>query len=395
MLRTVLASLRARVAGTLLGGTVATLIDGTLAGGSAVSLLYAGSTRYAREFELLLSRAAREAAGDILYEGSALGYLAVRDALRQRAETADLVVRQAMLGGRRGGDFAHVPFLRAHLRLERTLEEQIQGVRSKAHRRRMRSVVRSREYEWTVSTRESDFALFYERMYAPYVERKFGRAAHIESRAAVTGLLERAGRTLLVRYRGEAVCGSLLLHPRFGGKVVYHLSGFVGGERLPSTILAMRTAALEVAVLDYSLREGFRTLDLGITRAVMNDGLFVHKRRLGASFVPSPDAPTFFVRMRPDAGPRVLASLPMVAIERGGFVAHVGYERGAPPQTVRGWRRVVKNYSFPRLRRAILHTDALDGDPGRGSFEAALRLALREVPLELAVVSGTPSRNVQ
>jgi hypothetical protein len=295
------------------------------------------------------------------------------------------VVRQAGLGWHLAEDeFAHVPFLDGWLQLQSSLAAQIEQVRSSAHRRRLRTVVRSGEYRWMVSRKTADFEFFYDCLHAPYVRGKFGAAAQLDPRHDLARLHARAGRILLVRQGADAVCGALLLQHETGGVLIYHRNGFLGGERWPATLLATRTAALEVAVLEYALRQGFRKINLGFTRAVLSDGLFVHKRRLGCSFVRASYSPTFFVRVRPEARPRVFAALPLLGVEQGEFVAHLGYERSAALRPARRWRPVVKNYSFPGLRRAILHTDAPADDAGRACFEAVLRPALGSVPVELA-----------
>jgi hypothetical protein len=248
----------------------------------------------------------------------------------------------------------------------------------------LRSVLGSGAYRWTVSRSVVDFELFYDRMYAPYVRCKFGSRAHLDARSALANLHDRAGRTLLVWNGAEAICGALLLHGRRGAVLVYHRNGFRGGETWPAALLASRTAALELAVFEYGIREGFRVLDFGFTRAIPTDGLFVHKRRLGCSFVKASYSPTFFVRVRREARPRFLAELPLLGVARGGFVVHLGYGRGTPLRDGKRWHPFVKNYAFRGLQQAILHTDAPADDEGRRSFEGALRNALGSIPLELS-----------
>jgi len=365
--------------------TVATLLCGDLQGGVPIKLLYQGGERYVPEFAFLVSPRGPAIDQQLLFRGSLASYLLSARRLEDHSDPADVVVRQAGLGWRPAPDeFAYVPFLDGRLRLASTLADQIGQVRSKTHRRRLRAVLRSGEYQWTVGRDAADFELFYDRLYAPYVLGRFGARVHLDGRDELARLHAKAGRTLLVRKGADPVCGALLLQPRRGGVLVYHRSGFLGGDRWPATLLAGRTAALELAVLDYGVRAGFRLLDLGFTRALLNDGLFVHKRRLGCFFVAASYSPTFFVRVRPEARPRVFAALPLLGMEEGGFVAHLGYERTAPPCPSRRWRRVVKNYSLPGLRRVILHTDAPAEDAGLAFFESALRHALGPVPLDLA-----------
>jgi hypothetical protein len=378
---------RSSIAVSLLGSdaVVANLVRGSLPAGAPISLLYMGDAQYAREFELLLSGPEQTATAERVFRGSLIRYLAAAQDLAGPENAADVIVRQAGVGfHRRPGEIAHVPFLHGRLQLGASIADQIRGVRSKAQRRRLRTVLRSGAYRWTVSTSAADFDLFYEQMYAPYVRWKFGPRAHLDGRNALVDLHRRAGRTLLVREGAEAVCGALLLQGARGAVLMYHRNGFRNGETWPAALLASRTAALELAVIEYGIGEGFRVLDVGFTRAILCDGLFVHKRRLGCSFVKASYSPTFFVRVRREARPRFLAELPLLGVARGGFVAHLGYGRGTPLRAGKRWHPFVKNYAFRGLRQAILHTDAPADDEGRRSFEGALRNALGSIPLELS-----------
>jgi hypothetical protein len=350
-----------------------------------------GVEAYAHEFGWLIAEPQADL-GPPLFRGSWLGF-APPGSLSSVAESAEMVIRQSRMGTRPApGELVVKPFLDGHLPLEASLEDQIARVRSKAHRRRMRAVLRSRDYRFTVGASAADFELFYSRMYEPYVRNRFGLRAHLDTRQALAAL---GGTTLIVFDKDDPVCGTLLLPPTREGVLGYHRNGFVGGSQTWSAAtMARHTAALEVSVLRYAQAKGCRALDLGFTRSVLNDGLFVHKRRLGCSFAAASYSPTFFIRVPPAARPRVFAALPLACVEKDGFVAHVGYERATPPRAIRRWRPVVKSYAFPGVRRVVVHTDAPDGDSGRTSFETALRAALDGTPLQF-VLDGDDSDAAQ
>lgn len=358
---------------------VARLFEGGAADGAATSLLYLGSDSYAHEFGWLIE-APREPLPPPLFRGSWLG--ALRDPKVGLASAgADVVVRQGVFGAGRGdSELILKPYLSGHLPLAASVGEQIARVRSKAHRRRMRTVLRSRDHRFVAGTDASNFELFYSRMYAPYVRARFGLRGRLDTREA---LLSLRPTTLLVFDGSAPVCGTLLLPPTRDGVLGYHRNGFSGAGDLSPARLARWTAALEVSVFQYAQSLGCRALDLGHTRAILNDGLFVHKRRLGCSFEPADYSPTFHLRLRAGARARVLAGLPLACVEGKGFVAHVGYQRGTPLRTPRRWRPVVKNYAFAGVGRVVVHTDASPADPGRCAFEEALRRALGRVPVEI------------
>lgn len=394
MLRTTLRMVRdrARVAVSALApwSRAAALYRGRLPGqGETTSLLYLGAEAYARELAWLFSGGGGAAGAAQPERGGLPGAGGARE-IGKMAASADVVVRQRRPGGRaRPGELVFAPFLDGRLPLEASLEAQIGRVRSKAHRRRMRGAMRSGAHRWTVSEGGEAFDLFYDRMHAPYVRARFGPRSRLDDREALRAL---PGKILLVFESGTPVSGTLLVPDRAQRALLYHRNGFAGGETWPPAVMARRTAALEVAVLEYARREGFRSLDLGFTRAVLNDGLFVHKRRLGCSFAVASYSPTFLVSIRPEARTRVLSGLPLACLEGGGFAAHVGYDLREPLRAARKWRPVVKNYAFPGVRRVVVHTDAPGGDPGREAFAAALGAALRGVPFEFAAVDAAQSR---
>ncbi len=364
-------------------------LDG--AEGQPLTLLYVGLETHAREFEMYLVGDGSQAppSPERLFRGTLLDYLRPG----RRAETAgldaDLVVRQMFFPTvAHKGELLHLPFIDGVLPVVGSTEAQIQKVRSKAHRRRLRKVLRSASHPWWISKSPSDFELFYSTMYEPYVRHKFGPRAHLDSRQALGELFRHHGRILLVSHLDKPVCGSLLIEGAFSRTLFYHRNGFVDGALLPPLLLAERTAALELALMQHASDSGARFIHLGFTRAVLSSGLFVHKRRLGCSFIASSYSPVFRLGVRAARRPAVFARFPFLSGLQGAFVANLGYTQGGPSRTVRRWRGVVKNYVFPGLNRVVLHTDAAPLDPGRIAYETALRQVLGGTPLVVASPSS-------
>jgi hypothetical protein len=252
----------------------------------------------------------------------------------------------------------------------------------------LRKVLRSASHPWRISKSPSDFELFYSTMYEPYVRQKFGLRAHLDSRQTLAELFRHTGRILLVSHLGRPVCGSLLFEGASSKTLFYHRNGFVDGASLPPLVLAERTAALELALMQHASDSGARLIHLGFTRAILSSGLFVHKRRLGCSFIASTYSPVFRLGVRAARRPAVFARFPLLSGTQGAFVANLGYTRGEPSRTVRRWRGVVKNYVFPGLSRVVLHTDTGPLDPGRIAHETALRQVLGGTPLIVASSSS-------
>ena len=358
-------------------------LDG--AEGQPLSLLYIGQEAHAPAFEIYLGGDGTRAppVPEERFRGTLLDYLGPRG----RAEAdldADVVVRQMFLpAGAHPGELLHLPFIDGLLPVAGSVEAQIQNVRSKAHRRRLRKVLRSASHPWRITKSPSDFELFYSTMYESYVRQKFGLRAHLDSRETLGELLRHNGRILLVRHLDKPVCGSLLFESS-SRTLFYHRNGFVDGISLPPLLLAQRTAALELALMQHASESGARLIHLGFTRAILSSGLFTHKRRLGCSFIASSYSPVFRLGVREARRPAVFARFPLLSGPQGAFVANLGYTQGGPTRTVRRWRGVVKNYVFPGLNRVVLHTDTTPLDPGRIAYETALRQVLGGTPLIVA-----------
>jgi hypothetical protein len=360
-------------------------LDG--AKGQPLSLLYVGQETHAREFETYLGGDGTRAppVPEKLFRGSLLDYLWPGGRAEAAGIDADVVVRQMFLpAGAHPGELLHLPFIDGLLPVASSVEAQIQTVRSKAHRRRLRKVVRSASHPWRITQSPSDFELFYSTMYEPYVRQKFGLRAHLDSRETLDDLLRHNGRILLVSDLDKPVCGSLLFEAASSRTLFYHRNGFVDGASLPPLLLAERTAALELALMQHASESGARLIHLGFTRALLSSGLFVHKRRLGCSFIASSYSPVFRLGVRAARRPAVFARFPFLSGPQGAFVANLGYTQDGPSRTVRRWRGVVKNYVFPGLHCVVLHTDAAPLDPGRIAYETALRQVLGATPLVVA-----------
>ncbi|HXN40765.1 MAG TPA: hypothetical protein VN918_03185, partial [Myxococcaceae bacterium] len=278
-------------------------LDG--AEGQPLSLLYIGQEAHAPAFEIYLGGDGTRAppAPEERFRGTLLDYLGPRG----RAEAdldADVVVRQMFLpAGAHPGELLHLPFIDGLLPVAGSVEAQIQKVRSKAHRRRLRNVLRSSSHPWRITRSPSDFELFYSTMYEPYVRQKFGLRGHLDSRETLGELLRHNGRILLVRHLDKPVCGSLLFES--SRTLFYHRNGFVDGASLPPLLLAQRTAALELALMQHASESGARLIHLGFTRAILSSGLFIHKRRLGCSFIASSYSPVFRLGVREARRPAV------------------------------------------------------------------------------------------
>ncbi len=273
------------------------------------------------------------------------------------------------------------PFLDAVLDVEPSLEAQINAVRSKAHRRRLRKVWRGREWDWSVSETPEALEHFFRTVHRPYVEARFGEKQLIASLAALQERLAHGGRTLTVTHKGEPVCGAALFDTPDG--LDYDRNGFRLDSLKSPVLLSERTAALELAIFQLAQERSARTIFLGFCRALVDDGLFTHKRRLGCRFVPARGSGRSQLWVRREFRPRFFSGVPLVMGSCDAFEVHVGLSQDSEPLSRIQWRARLKNFAIPAVKRAVVWTDISPGDPRRTGFEESLRSALGQREVEI------------
>ena len=273
------------------------------------------------------------------------------------------------------------PFLDAVLDVEASVEAQIRAVRSKAHRRRLRKVSRGREWDWSFSEQPEALEQFFRTLHRPYVEARFKEKQLIASLEALQQRLARGGRVLTVTHRGEPVCGAALFDTPDG--LDYDRNGFRLDSLKSPVLLSERTAALELAIFQLAQERSARTIFLGFCSALVDDGLFTHKRRLGCRFVPARGSGRSQLWVRRAFRPRFFSGVPLVMGTCGAFEVHVGLSQDSAPLSKIQWRARLKNFAIPAVKRAVVWTDIEPGDPRRTGFEESLRSALgpREVEI--------------
>ena len=276
------------------------------------------------------------------------------------------------------------PFLDAILDVAPSVDAQIKGVRSKAHRRRLRKISRGRDWTWTASERPEDLEQFYTTLHRPYVDARFGAKQRVVSIEELEQRLAHGGRVLTVLHQGEPVCGAALFDTPDG--LDYDRNGFRLDSLKSPVVLSERTAALELAIFQLAQERQARTLFLGFCRALVDDGLFTHKRRLGCRFVPARGTSRSQLWVRPPLRPRFFAAVPLMMGPVGEFEVHVGLSRDSAPLSKIQWRARLKNFAIPAVQRAVVWTDVDAADPHRVAFETSLRAALgkREVEIRLS-----------
>ncbi len=355
-------------------------------GSAPFVLFFVGRARFAREFELYFRDEAARGIEPVEtpFRGNMAQLALQRRALEREALGADLVACEVLPGApAHADDVVHYPMLDASLVVESTLERQIRRVRSRSGRHLMREVVKRDQYRDWVATGPEAFDRFHATLHAPYVRARFGAWGAIDDVEEMRRLCRQRGRILFVARRDhpdEPVCGTFLFDHGHN-TLVYQLNGFAdAGE---DDLIAERTAALEIALLRHAIAGRYARINLGYTRAILSDGLFVHKRRLGCTFEPGAGSPAFRLRVRPTRRAALFARFPLLVGGPEEWTAALGFDDAAPRQSKNAWRSTLKGYRVPGLAKAVVWTNAR-GDRAREPMgEPAFREAITET-LDLA-----------
>jgi len=125
---------------------------------------------------------------------------------------------------------------------------------------------------WRVSHEVADFDLFYERMFVPYIARRHGDHAYIDTRAALRARFDR-GMLLLVLRNGQPIAGGLSY--REDDALVMYRIGVLDGNH--EYVRAHAQTALYLFHLQHAVEHGIARLNVTRTPPFLNDGLFRHK----------------------------------------------------------------------------------------------------------------------
>lgn len=365
-------------------GIVARRYVGAL-GGSAgrepLVLFYVGREAHAREFELYFREDAGRGIAPVAtpFRGNLAQYFLHRARLAGEAREADLVAHEVFPGAdAREDDHLHHPMLQGILGVERSIERQIRRMRSRGQRRLARDLLRRAAYRAWIEPGPEALERFRSTLYEPYVRARFGPWGFITDPEELRRLHALKGYVLFVAPSAspsQPIGGALLLDEG-PDRVAYHLNGFA--EVGSPALVAERTMALELAVIEHAIEKAVPRIDLGYTRAILSDGLFTHKRRLGAAFVPQRGSPLFRVRVRPTRRAAIFARFPLLVGGPRGWSAVLGFDDAAPRLTRKAWRGMLKSYQPLGLRGATVWTNAT-GERARDPLgEPAFRSALAE-----------------
>jgi hypothetical protein len=341
------------------GGIVAKHYVGTLAGGNEpLELLYIGREAFAREFEpyVRLDSATGVVRARELFRGNLATHTLKRLELARRASAVDVFAAEVFPSSiGMADDELHFPMLEAHLPVRPTMDEQIRGM-SHGQRAIARDVVQSGHYTDWLEAGDEALERFYTALHVPFVHDRFGVRGKLVGMDALRVVYARHGRILLVAQATTPndPIGAALLYDKARGVLGYHVNGFAAADGLDARAMARRTMALELALIRHARSLGYERIDLGYARAVLNDGVLAHKRRLGCTFAPLAHSPCFRVRVRPGRRVTVFSEFPLLGGHEGEWSLIVGARGLETSAGERLWRSTLKSFQMPGLAKVIV-----------------------------------------
>lgn len=167
-------------------------------------------------------------------------------------------------------------WIRQKFELSSSWEETLLRLRKSARTEEMRKI---RKYGLTFATTRNPDAIndFYDLMYLPHTQRRFGTVAPIAPRPYVQYCATQ-GVLLQILRDGEVIAGSVLCE--YAGKLRSLWGGFAGDDWHE---LEGATGAIYYYTLLFAFHSGYSEIDYCGSRPLLNDGVFNTKRRWGAA----------------------------------------------------------------------------------------------------------------
>jgi hypothetical protein len=139
------------------------------------------------------------------------------------------------------------------------------------------------QYEYEIWFDKEKLHFFYHTMYLPYISSRYGKLIVLTSLNQMEDLLQK-GELLLVKRGSEYVSG-MLIYKASPAPIVSYLGVKDGRIDL---VKQGALSALYYYVIVWAKGKGYTKLDFGHSRPILNDGVFLYKKKLGMGIQRSP-----------------------------------------------------------------------------------------------------------
>lgn len=160
------------------------------------------------------------------------------------------------------------------------LHGPFEDIAKRMSRRRRRDIkkIEAFNYSYSVSSGDDeDFNFFYWKMYLPYAEQRFGKAAYIKRYNESRAFYKASGGIIFVKKSEKPVAGILF---NVIGKTLYAVSmGSLHQDEEHSEQLAGQAALL--FLVKWAQMKGLERLDYGTSLPFFKEGVFMYKKEWG------------------------------------------------------------------------------------------------------------------
>ena len=233
------------------------------------------------------------------------------------------------------------------LDLRTSLNEMI---RNMSRRRKDIRKLESYDYSCLIcADSDEEFDHFYWKMYVPYAEKRFGKAAYIKTYLESRALYTSKGGIVFVKKQKKPVAGILF---RVVGKTVFALFyGARGGDIRFGNDLSGQAALLHL--IKWGKMKGLESLDFGTCGPFLRDGLFIYKKEWGMNIEEQVRQPVCALHLShlSESSQLFLAQNPFIIIDNGVMKGLIFIDH-SPTETE--LERIRSRHLIPKLHSLVV-----------------------------------------
>jgi hypothetical protein len=231
------------------------------------------------------------------------------------------------------------------------LHRPIDDIIGRMSRRRRRDIkkIETQNYSYTISKeKDGDFDFFYWKMYSPYAEQRFGKAAYIKRYNESKAFYRSGGGIIFVKKCEKPVAGILF---RTIGKTLYAISmGLYQQSEKFADQLTSQAALL--FLIKWAKMNGMESLDYGTSLPFFREGVFMYKKEWGMNVAEPIDRSYCALKLNTlNAGPLLFLQENPFIVSDNGILKGVAWLNHKP--TKEELHQIFSEYFLPKLSSII------------------------------------------
>jgi len=138
--------------------------------------------------------------------------------------------------------------------------------------------IKKNKFTYEISHEKDKIKMFYYKMYLPYITKKYRKIESCAHFYAIKHLFETGNEILFIKQNDEYIFGGVFLKKK--NKIYASYAGVMQGKY--DYIQKGAIAASYYYLIQHSIENNAKEIDLGSCRPFVNDGLFSYKKKWGA-----------------------------------------------------------------------------------------------------------------